>query len=515
MVPPTRTEDGRWRLLVATLAFWCAVCLGQAAPTQQSLNVRDFGAKGDGKADDTAAFQQAVTAALAVRGEVYVPTGRYRITKTIDCNPVWGEHAGRGVLDPGKILSRSGMGLRGEHTNGSIIEPDGAFIVFRHSEYFHVSNLWLRQKPAQERPGARGGIAFATPPNIQAAFCTFSNLKITDFDIGIWHRFTLFNSYRDLLLGHNRCGLRMARNADPYDQANPPPEKGWNSGSKGWFHNVNVIDNVMCEGGEVGIWAASMCTEFRAVTCQNQRLGDGADNLILPKGAPGTGILIEAGRDGSRRGKPNRITSFYAEFTDRPICIRDNTGVVIDASFTMGGDGAKVAIGPCAIEVDNSTVWLRAHQISQRYRNLIVARNKSTVHGMPSGGWPIESRYKTDESSVVLPFRAAPPKTRVYRLALGGKEEGAFTVPEALVPGTFYRLSVDGVAGEAKAAEWVVYSPATGPATIVKGGDASKSVKVGLAKGKLRIECLKGAPQELMVFVESMGAGDVQALKPE
>ena len=43
-------------------------------------NVRRFGAKGDGRADDSAAVQAAINAAP---GSVYFPKGRYRITKTI------------------------------------------------------------------------------------------------------------------------------------------------------------------------------------------------------------------------------------------------------------------------------------------------------------------------------------------------------------------------------------------------------------------------------------------------
>lgn len=47
------------------------------------VNVRNFGAKGDGKSDDTRAVQAAVDAAS---GSVYFPKGIYRITKTIVIN---------------------------------------------------------------------------------------------------------------------------------------------------------------------------------------------------------------------------------------------------------------------------------------------------------------------------------------------------------------------------------------------------------------------------------------------
>jgi hypothetical protein len=57
-------------LLTATLAL--------AAPPADLFSVRDFGAVGDGKTDDTAAFQQALDAAAkAGGGVVYAPRGAY------------------------------------------------------------------------------------------------------------------------------------------------------------------------------------------------------------------------------------------------------------------------------------------------------------------------------------------------------------------------------------------------------------------------------------------------------
>ena len=49
-----------------------------AADVQQT--VRDFGAVGDGKADDTTAFQRAMNSG---RGDIFIPRGVYRLTKTV------------------------------------------------------------------------------------------------------------------------------------------------------------------------------------------------------------------------------------------------------------------------------------------------------------------------------------------------------------------------------------------------------------------------------------------------
>src|SRR5215218_1552283 len=50
-------------------------------------NVRtDFGAVGDGRADDTAALQRALDALVGpgTATGLYIPAGRYRITRTLD-----------------------------------------------------------------------------------------------------------------------------------------------------------------------------------------------------------------------------------------------------------------------------------------------------------------------------------------------------------------------------------------------------------------------------------------------
>ena len=47
------------------------------AASQATLNVREFGATGDGKTDDTKAIQRALDAAGEVRGAVFVAPGVY------------------------------------------------------------------------------------------------------------------------------------------------------------------------------------------------------------------------------------------------------------------------------------------------------------------------------------------------------------------------------------------------------------------------------------------------------
>lgn len=54
------------------------------AKLQQYVSVKDFGAVGNGVADDTAAIQAAIDFTGSSGGAVYIPTGNYKITATLD-----------------------------------------------------------------------------------------------------------------------------------------------------------------------------------------------------------------------------------------------------------------------------------------------------------------------------------------------------------------------------------------------------------------------------------------------
>ena len=69
-------------LQLPRLRFAFIAALLVATPWLPAANVRDFGARGDGIADDTAAVEAAVRA--AADGTVEFPRGRYRLTRTVE-----------------------------------------------------------------------------------------------------------------------------------------------------------------------------------------------------------------------------------------------------------------------------------------------------------------------------------------------------------------------------------------------------------------------------------------------
>lgn len=84
------------------------------AATNDIFNVRDYGAVGDGKEDDTYAFEKAITAASKKGGIVFVPAGYYLITDT--------------------LLIPSGVELRGIHESMHVTTGEGSVIYVTASQ---------------------------------------------------------------------------------------------------------------------------------------------------------------------------------------------------------------------------------------------------------------------------------------------------------------------------------------------------------------------------------------------
>jgi hypothetical protein len=99
-----------------------AVARSAASKFSETVSVKDFGAVGDGVADDTAAIQTAITfAASTVNGaagnEVLLPTGTYLISS--------------------RITLPNRVGLRGANGRGTVIKPHSSFAD---SYMFHAVN---------------------------------------------------------------------------------------------------------------------------------------------------------------------------------------------------------------------------------------------------------------------------------------------------------------------------------------------------------------------------------------
>lgn len=93
----------------------------------QILNVRDFGAAGDGSANDTAAIQAALNAAPNQGAAVFFPAGTYRVTSTLTIPEISSGAGSNGILGIVKPVVLMGpyqggwFGGLGSNTEGSAV----------------------------------------------------------------------------------------------------------------------------------------------------------------------------------------------------------------------------------------------------------------------------------------------------------------------------------------------------------------------------------------------------------
>ena len=306
------TPDG-YGVLAAGEAKTAVIVTGGTA------TIKSFGAKGDGVTDDTGAIQAAVDATWnAGGGVVYAPGGVYLVTATIDLY--------KGSAKPIRLTGVGGSGVTKFITMLDIV-------VFQHAEFTTFTDFRVEQTGV-----ARTGRAFSTPTSKQAAYCTYKRIGVSRFKFGIWWRFSLWCALRDVTFTNCAVGVKASRNSSPDDQTNPANTGGWNNWTTGFFHNQNTFQNLLCEGGEVGIWGTFQGTTFDNVTCQGQRSPDGSANVAAPVGTPGIGLWLQNDGNGTSTygSQGNNIVSYYTEATRQPM-VFEYVKVALSAFFAQGG----------------------------------------------------------------------------------------------------------------------------------------------------------------------------------
>ncbi len=160
----SRTRIVRWfGLCVLGGCFILAgrVYGGGAAPasTPNVLNVKDFGAVGDGQTDDTAAFQKALDAARDARGgTVYAPAGNYffagrlNVPNAVTLAGVWQSvPAHNGIRNPG-MPKPTDDGTTFLVTSGASAEDDPAFITLNTNSTLKGVVLYYPEQNVDDAP---------------------------------------------------------------------------------------------------------------------------------------------------------------------------------------------------------------------------------------------------------------------------------------------------------------------------------------------------------------------------
>jgi hypothetical protein len=133
-----------------------AVARTTQAKLQEFVSVKDFGAKGDGVTDDTAAFQ----AALNAGGTIYVPNGTYIITSTL-------------------LMQSDGLAIIGQTRRQAILKKNSAGSILQGAEgdtFFHLENLYFTGTGAtgiDVNPAAGALQGYLSYPTIRSCDFTF------------------------------------------------------------------------------------------------------------------------------------------------------------------------------------------------------------------------------------------------------------------------------------------------------------------------------------------------------
>ena len=115
---------------------------------REFVSVKDFGAVGDGVADDTAAVQAAATYAASVKKSLYVPAGTYRLTEMVTVSSgMYGDGKGETIfqavnngLKNAEIIRIAGAGVYSDFTvDGAVSADPGSW----NSENYDSFTGWL------------------------------------------------------------------------------------------------------------------------------------------------------------------------------------------------------------------------------------------------------------------------------------------------------------------------------------------------------------------------------------
>jgi hypothetical protein len=154
---------------------------GNTAPTQQAVpgvNLKSFGARGDGRTDDTNALRAAVaTAVKAGGGRVIIPPGIFRVTGPID-------------LPSGIIIEGSGSAYNG-FCQLLLTEPNQkVFTIGENRRGIKIRDLEIKAQyasasPFRIMPGTIAIAAQGRVPNQSSIDIEFRGLSIFGFEKGI------------------------------------------------------------------------------------------------------------------------------------------------------------------------------------------------------------------------------------------------------------------------------------------------------------------------------------------
>ena len=218
---------------------------GSISGQRFGLNVKDFGATGDGSTDDIAAFELALDSAKVLGSKLFVPAGLYRITRTL-------------VIEDGVSLIGEGSGNDPLETpvNGSLLWYEGdAFAIQVEGHSSRIKDLVIRDKSDGD---ALGGILLEADGRLLESV-HLSEILISGFTEGTGLKLSAknqagisYSSFDNVRVRHGKTGIHIDPSSNSFINSN-----SWNDCqvSGGGFDygirvdggNNNTFNNVVIE----------------------------------------------------------------------------------------------------------------------------------------------------------------------------------------------------------------------------------------------------------------------------
>jgi len=230
-------------LLLAAVPLWPASYYTVRLDDPKATYLEAFGAKGDGRADDTEAIQKAIDKAVesAIYGIVMVPEGRYRLTRTIT---VWASVRliGYGAHRPVLILASNTPGYQDSSAEAYMVFFSGGRPGGMGGR--GAGGAFGRGRGVQEAAGPRAGATGGSGRGGRGG-------RASDAGAGTFYSAM---SNIDIEIGQGNPGAVGVRGTYAQHSFLAHMDFHLGSGIAGVHDTGNVMEDVRFFGGQYGIW---------------------------------------------------------------------------------------------------------------------------------------------------------------------------------------------------------------------------------------------------------------------